>query len=82
MERVEWVRHRRAWWCGFLGLLAAALAVQHVAGAQTSRSRESRLDTAAIEKKLDVILANQQTVLQKLDAVMEELRVVKVRCTR
>ena len=36
---------------------------------------------AKLEKKLDEILANQQTILQKFDAVMEELRIIKVRAT-
>ena len=43
---------------------------------------------AKLEKKLDEIVANQQTILQnqqtilqKFDAVMEELRIIKVRAT-
>ena len=38
-------------------------------------------DLARIEEKLDQVLANQQTILQKFDEVMEELRIVKVRAT-
>ncbi|MBI2495180.1 MAG: hypothetical protein HYW10_01210 [Candidatus Omnitrophica bacterium] len=37
---------------------------------------------AQLMKKLDQILANQQTILQKFDAVMEELRIIKVRTTK
>ena len=35
----------------------------------------------ALEKKVDQILTNQQLILNKLDAMMEELRIVKVRAT-
>ena len=37
--------------------------------------------TSALEKKLDRILANQETILQRFDQVMEELRIIKVRAT-
>lgn len=43
---------------------------------QGDRAREAR-----IEQKLDQILSNQQTILQRFDQVMEELRIVKVRAT-
>ena len=43
---------------------------------QSDRARETR-----IEQKLDQILSNQQTILQRFDQVMEELRIVKVRAT-
>ena len=36
---------------------------------------------AAIEQKLDTILANQRTILQQSEAVKEELAIVKVRAT-
>ena len=36
---------------------------------------------AKILSKLDEILANQHTILQKFDAIMEELRIIKVRAT-
>ena len=41
-----------------------------------STARDSQSD-----RKLDQVLAGQQTVLQKLDSVLEELRVVKIRCS-
>ncbi len=34
-----------------------------------------------IEKKLDQILANQATILEKFDLIMEELRIIKVRAS-
>ena len=55
------------------------------AGATAS---ESASDHATVEKKLreilknqEQVLANQATILQKFDAVMEELRIIKVRAT-
>ena len=47
---------------------------------QTERSISSQAKNS-IEKKLDEILANQQTILQRFDQVMEELRIIKVRAT-
>ena len=56
--------------------------------AKRTDASESTADEAKLERKLDNILANQQqvlanqqTILQKLDAMMEELRVIKVRAT-
>lgn len=34
---------------------------------------------AAIQEKLQLILANQQTILQKAEAVKEEVRIIQVR---
>ena len=48
---------------------------------QSDQSKEKDRD-AQIERKLDEILSNQQTILQRFDAVMEELRIIKVRSTR
>ncbi len=63
-------------------LLAGAMSagVHHRASAQTTR--ESKSESRPLDKTLAEILATQQSILQKLDAVMEELQVVKVRCTR
>ncbi len=36
---------------------------------------------AQILSRLDEILANQRTILEKFDAIMEELRIIKVRAT-
>ena len=34
-----------------------------------------------VARKLDQVLATQETILQRLDEVMEELRIVKIRAT-
>ena len=38
-------------------------------------------DLLKLDKKLDQILQNQQTILQKFDVIMDELRIIKVRAT-
>lgn len=78
-----------------VGGMALAMTVPFAAHAQveaTSKTRPraskatgsqaSEADLAALEKKLDKVLANQQALLQQLDAMMEELRVIKMRATR
>lgn len=52
----------------------------HPATVRKSSSQSS--DTTLDHKKLDKILENQQTILHKLDAMMEELQIIKVRATR
>jgi hypothetical protein len=69
-------RSRLAVWGGLAVMIMAAA---HLANAQTTR--ESKVDIRTLEKRLDEVLANQQLILQKLDAMMEELRIVKVRAT-
>ena len=59
---------------------AAVVTVQHLASAQSTRDTKS--DPRVLEKKLEEVLATQQTILQKLDELMEELRIIKVRATR
>ena len=39
------------------------------------------VDTKKLDAKLDQILANQEKLFQRLDEVMEELKIVKVRAT-
>ena len=34
-----------------------------------------------LEKRLQLVTETQQQILEKLDAVLEELKVVKIRCT-
>ncbi len=46
-----------------------------------SSAEVSHSDLVQLETKLDQVLANQQTILQKFDAVMEELRIIKVRAS-
>lgn len=57
-------------------------------GAKKPASESSETSSDPILKRLNeildnqkTILANQQTIFQKFDAVMEELRIVKVRAT-
>jgi hypothetical protein len=45
-------------------------------------SAEDQAVPAAITAKLDQILQNQETILQKLDDIGQELNIVKVRATR
>ena len=54
----------------------------------TKKSTGSRVEETRTEKKLaeilrnqEQILANQAAILQKFDAVMEELRIIKVRAS-
>ena len=83
-------------WVLLIGLgigfgVCLSLAVTSMAE-ETSRATRSVLGGAAsggssassnagLEKKLDQILANQETILQRFDQVMEELRIIKVRAT-
>ena len=69
---------------GFVGLavvlgLWATTTLAKEAASKTPSGKEPSL--AQVEDKLDQILANQQTILGRFDAVMEELRIVKVRAT-
>ena len=65
-----------------LGLLIAALLLgaQAIQSATTPKG-ESKLDAAMIDKRLTQILENQRAILKKLDAISEELRIIKVRAT-
>ena len=40
-----------------------------------------KIDSLALERKLDDMLAGQQAILKRLDEVMEELKIVKIRAT-
>lgn len=72
---------RVATFIGVVLLLAGlAFAADQQAGVQGVR--EPKANLAAIEKKLDAVLATQTMILQKLDAMAEELRTIKVRATR
>ena len=50
---------------------------------RASRSTSSVDGTGedAVARKLDQVLANQETIFRRLDEVMEELRIVKIRAT-
>ncbi len=65
-----------------IGLVGGLWILQERAHAQTAkRTKEPLVDVASIDKKLQTLLENQQLILQKFNAVMEELRIVKIRCT-
>lgn len=49
--------------------------------ASTAKTQGEGGELARLEEKLDEIIANQQTILGKFDAIMEELRIIKVRAT-
>lgn len=78
--------HRSGWILAgvlILGVLVglSASGPLGVAAEEGASSRSSRGENATLEDKLDQILSNQQLILQKFDAVMEELRIIKVRAT-
>jgi hypothetical protein len=54
-----------------------------VRSADTSRSTRTSDEgrEARIETKLDQVLANQETILAKMDQMMEELKIIKIRAT-
>ena len=57
--------------------------LQGLVDAQTTRrTKLPVVDAAAVDQKLETILENQQRILQRMETVLEELRIVKVRCTR
>ncbi len=67
-----------------LTFMLLGLATYRLAHAETSANKpatDAKLDTTLLNKKLDHILANQETILQKLEAMAQELQVVKVRST-
>jgi hypothetical protein len=74
-----WFTFPRWWLAGLLGagLLIASFTVQHLARAQG----EERINTKALEKKLEEVLKNQEELFKRLDAIAQELQIVKVRCT-
>lgn len=66
---------------GAVGILTLAL-VLRPGGAGAQSEAKSKTDLTALSKKLDEVLATQQRILAQLDAMMEELGIVKVRCTQ
>ena len=87
-------RHaRRGLWGAVLCTIAVTTSAvssfgeQATTGAQRSQGRRASTDTQemvsaeTVAKKLDQVLEMQATILQRLDAVMEELRIIKVRAT-
>ena len=77
-----------AWVAIILVASAGSLVAEQSTGASASHKQEASTGEAAIQKKLheilknqEQILANQTAILQKFDAVMEELRIIKIRAT-
>ena len=73
---------RVVWGVLIIWATAAMLGLATRSDAEAETARESRAASAAIEKKLQEVLDTQQLILQKLDAMAEELRIIKVRSTR
>lgn len=70
-------------------MVAAVLIVSSLSNQASAATRRSTRGTKAtetaearIQRKLREVLTNQEQILQKFDAVMEELRIVKVRVSR
>jgi hypothetical protein len=51
------------------------------AATQSTRAGGSGSGPSGVEEKLDAILANQDLILKRFDAVLEELRVIKIRAS-
>ena len=50
--------------------------------AEQSQARKHLLTPKELNHKLDEVLATQQRIVEQLEVVMQELGVVKVRCTQ
>ena len=48
---------------------------------KSEQAADKRIDQKLLEQKLDQLLENQQKILKRLDDVMAELQIVKVRAT-
>ncbi len=59
---------------------AAVAADDRRTGTAAAQSAHPK-STDPVEQKLDQILQNQQEILQRFDAIMEELRIIKIRAT-
>ena len=82
-------RPAAGWWAGLAAGIVAGLLIAgwpqaqaEIAGKADRSDRADRAELQAIQKSLKEVLDSQQTIIQRLDAALEELRVVKVRCTR
>ena len=65
-----------------------SVAEERAAIGRTQSPASPSIDESSLEKRLSKVLANQEKILanqaeilQKFDAVMEELRIIKVRAT-
>ena len=75
---------------GSRGLACAAAVLALLVGLQlnawakeraSQATREADTSDERIEQKLDQIVANQAEILQRFDAVMEELKIIKIRAS-
>ena len=66
-------------WESFL-LAQTQMTTRRSSKSSAKTTSESRVET--IEQKAHEILTTQQQILQKLDALLEELRIVKIRVSR
>ena len=62
----------------FLAVAAAALGV---AAVSVRAADSGEADLTAIKKDIRTLLANQQSMLQELKSLREELDIVKIRCS-
>ncbi len=63
-----------------VGVSAAPVTGPKATTAQDSQELSKKM--AALDKKLDDVLKQEQAILQQLDTMMEELRIIKIRATR
>ena len=70
-----------AWSSGLAAGESSAKSSRSSRAPSATKAQEDGSEIAGLEKKLDEILANQQTILSKFDAIMEELRIIKIRAT-
>jgi hypothetical protein len=72
-------------WVGCLAAMAAGALPLWAQGEDTGRSsrpaRSSDGGDAALERKVDQVLEQQGRILARLDEIMEELKIVKIRAT-
>ena len=62
-----------------VGVLTGA---QYLHSATVTKADTAKVDASIIDKRLTQLLENQRTILKKLDAISEELRIIKIRATR
>ena len=79
--------------CGLSAVVCATLVVgaeqgkrttAAAAGSQAKRTVATKKDSQhakIIDEKLNQVLANQQALLQKFEAIKEELHIIKIRAT-
>ncbi len=61
-------------------VVALGFGVHTISGAQPERDQKRELNE--ISQKLDAVARSQEAIMQKLDLLMQEVQIVKVRATR